>query len=192
MKIALTTATGVALALAGASSAFAATGTVDVTGNVAALCSATSFSDTIALNELADTSTGRLDTNLTGAGGAPNLTKSFAVVCTSAAPTVTVKATQLTNVTNTATPANGYTSTINYTATARAHLAAGGTATPVVYDTTGTPAATSVQLAGPLANPGSGTNLDVTLSNAQTVVSTDILTAGAYKGQITVTVEPTA
>jgi len=163
-----------------------AVGTVNVTGSVQAQCSSTSFSDTIALGELSNASTGALDTSLPNNTG---LTKDFKVVCSSVTPTVVVSATRLQN--GTAGASAGYTDVVDYTATATADLSAGGS-TPVAYTTAASPPApTSQALSDRLANPATAANLHVTLSNAHTVDPTAILTAGSYSGTITVTVQPT-
>ena len=190
MKNVLLFASATSMAAALAAPAFATpaansvTGSVNVTGSVAAFCSSQSFSDTIALNELSKPTDGTLDTTVPNNTG---LTKSFKIVCTSALPTVDVSASRLAA---TGSTSPGFTNVIDYTATATAHLAGGGS-TNVAYTTAATlPAATSTKLTDRLAN--AGTNLDVTFSGAHTTNATDQLIAGTYASVITVTVEPTS
>ena len=168
-----------------------ATGTVNVTGSVAAKCTAiTPITGTIQLNELA-LANGTVDTAFSSTtGGTPGLTKTFTVKCTSAAPTITVSATSLDHST-TAASTGGYTGRVHYKATLAADTAA-STTVSAVYTTADTPpAAVSTPLGGPLANATG--NVRITVSNGATTNSGDLLRAGTYNvnGVITITVSPT-
>ena len=131
----------------GATPAFAqATGSVDVTGSVAARCLAVSpISGNITLGELAKTD-GTVDPSFAGNTG--GLTRNFTVKCNGSNPKISVDAKPLINAAATNVPA-GYTNTVHYTATLVATGAKGGT-TPVA-DQSLTAGATSAQVGDRLA-----------------------------------------
>ena len=166
-----------------ATPAFAqASGSVSLTGSVAAKCTAIpDLDDSIALGELA-LANGTVDPAFLGAGG--DLSRSFTVRCTSPNPGLSVQANALTT---TASGAAGYTGTVHYTATLTAVRAAGGSAT--VVDQSDPAAATTGSVGSHLAN--SNNNITVTVSNGNTTTATDLLDAGAYTGSIAIIVSPT-
>ena len=183
-KIAL--ATVAALAALSAQPAFAqATGTVDITGTVAAKCSAvTPISGTITLGELAK-STGSVDSAFSSNTG--GLSRQFTVRCNGANPQLSVHAKALTNAAA-ATASLGYTNTVNYTATLTAVGAKGGTAT--VADLSSSQGATAGLLGDRLAAVSN--NVTLAISNGQTSDSTAILEAGSYAGSVDVIISPAA
>jgi hypothetical protein len=169
-----------------ASPAFAqsATGTVEVSGTVASKCTASApISGTIDLGELALDS-GTVDTAFSDNGG---LSKSFTVKCTSAAPHIKVVASPL----SVASPsgAAGYTGVVHYTATLTAAKAGGGSPATVAH-TSNAAAPDAVAVGGRLANAAN--NITVAVSDGFTTSATDLLEAGSYEGEVTVTVSPTA
>lgn len=163
-----------------------ATGTVQVTGTVAAKCAITSTAPTaITLNELALTN-GTVDSAFSSQTG--GLTRSFTVKCTSSSPTVSVSSDALNNSTDNTT-GGGYTGRVHYTSTVVADKATSGTAT-TSYTTADTlPGASSVVVGAPLKNAAD--NVRVTVSNGTTTNTGDLLKAGSYSSTITVTVSPT-
>ncbi|WP_106638921.1 hypothetical protein [Allosphingosinicella vermicomposti] len=183
-KIAL--ATVAALAAFAAQPAFAqAAGTVDITGSVAAKCTAvTPISGTITLGELAK-STGTVDSGFgSNTGG---LSRQFTIRCNGANPQLSVNAKALTNAAVT-TASLGYTNQVNYTATLTAVGAKGGTAT--VTDLTSSQGATTGLLGDRLASASN--NVTLAISNGQTSDSTAILEAGSYAGSVDVIISPAA
>ncbi|MCP3729551.1 hypothetical protein M9978_03840 [Sphingomonas sp. MG17] len=164
------------------------TGTVNITGSVAPKCIvATDASNmftvagaTVALGELADTD-GRLKP--TGTIATTFGSVSAKVVCTSAAPEVSVKADPIA----TAAPAStGYDNSIDYLASVKFTRVGGDT---TVTNDSSTGVASTATLASRLAN--SGDNILVTASAFQTNAPTDLLVASpSYAGKITVVVGP--
>lgn len=163
-----------------------ASGTVQVTGTVAAKCTADNpISGTIDLGELA-LANGTVDpafsSNTTG------LSRSFTVRCTSANTQITVSSDALANASD-ATTGNGYTGTVHYTSTLTAEKASGGTPASAAYTTADSlPSATTTQLGDRLAN--SASNVTVTVSNGHTTTASDLLKAGSYTSTIQITVAP--
>ena len=162
----------------------AVSGTITLTGNVAKKCyvgsnnTATSFSASHDFAELAQadgTLRGGLDTEIDG-----DTAMDFTIKCNTGNPTVTISRVAMTTL---AAPAAGYTNSIGYNAVVAIDKAA-GTAT---FDTD---AATAPLAIGPLggAIAATGPNVHVT---ANTFVATGILVAGAYSGQISITIAPT-
>lgn len=161
-----------------------ASGTVDVTGSVAAKCTtASAISGTITLGELA-LSNGTIDSAFTSNTG--GLSRSFTVRCTSGNVQIGVQADPLREASDDTT-ANGYTGTAHYTATLVAAKAGSGTAT-AAYSTLAGGAASTQALGGRMAN--STDNLTVTVSNGQTSNTGDLLKSGSYAGKIYITVSP--
>ena len=170
----------------GATPAFAqATGSVDVTGSVAARCLAVSpISGNIPLGELAKTD-GTIDPSFAGNTG--GLTRNFTVKCNGSNPKISVDAKPLINAAATNVPA-GYTNTVHYTATLVATGAKGGT-TPVA-DQSLTAGATSAQVGDRLA--ATSNNITLTIGSGLTADPAAILDAGTYAGKVEVTIAPTA
>lgn len=170
----------------GAAPAFAqASGSVDITGTVAARCSAvTPVTGSITLGELAKAD-GTVDPGFAGNTG--GLSRSFTVKCNGANPKISVDAKPLVNAAATNSP-NGYTNTVHYTATLVAMGAKGGT-TPVA-DQSLSSGATSAQVGDRLAAVSN--NVTLTIGSGMTAESTAILDAGAYAGKVEITIAPAA
>ena len=169
-----------------------ATGTVNITGSVADKCQVTpviggNYVTSRDLLELSQAD-GTLEASATLAtrfGVAGSTAPIFRVVCTTAAPKVSVNALPLLHATaGLQALANGYTGTINYTANVKVSTVAGSEA---VVDTTAA-GSTAVTLASRLA--ATGNNVEITTSLFNTTASA-LLNAGSYSGQIVVTVSPT-
>jgi hypothetical protein len=169
-----------------ATPAFAqASGTVEVSGTVAAKCSAvTPISGTISLGELARAN-GTVDSSFSGQTG--GLTRSFTVRCTGANPGISVNARSLVN-SAVATPASGYTNTVNYTATLTAATAGGQSASAA--DASATAGATTAALSGRLA--AANNNVTLAISNGTTTDAAAVLEAGTYSGSVDVVISPAA
>ena len=180
--IAAAAATSLGL-IASPAAAQSASGTVNVTGSVAAKCTAsTPIGGNIVLNELAQ-SDGTVDSAFSNAS---NLFLDFTVRCTSPNPGLSLNATALANGTTGA--GNGYADTVHYTSTLAAQKAGGGVAS-INYTTADVlPAASTGAIGDRLANVGD--NIRVTVSNGTTTNTGDLLTAGSYSGTITLTVSP--
>ncbi|CAD7339843.1 hypothetical protein FIM10_14645 [Sphingomonadales bacterium 56] len=172
--------------VATAAPAFAqASGSVDVSGTVAAKCSAvTPISGSITLGELAKAD-GTVDPAFAGNTG--GLSRTFTIKCNGANPKLTVEAKPLVNAAATNSP-NGYTNTVHYTATVVATGAKGGSAT--VADQSLSSGATSGQVGDRLAAVSN--NLSLTVGSGLTADSTAILDAGTYAGKVEITVAPAA
>ena len=133
-------------------------GTVDVTGTVAARCSAvTPISGSITLGELA-TAAGKVDPAFAGNTG--GLSRKFTIRCNGANPKLSVNASPLVNAAR-PTPPSGYTNTMNYTAALTAMGAKGGTAR--VTDLTLSSGATTAQVGDRLA--AIANNVSLTIAN---------------------------
>jgi hypothetical protein len=180
------------LATTSAAMAQTVTGTVNVTGSVAAKCvvitggSGGSFSGSIPLGELAGTD-GTLSSTLAGSTNAsPGGSTQFRVNCNSAAPKVTLSSTRLA-LTPTATAPTGYANVIDYTAALDASLASGSTQTVSYVTAAALPAATVQSLSSSLANTAN--NLTVK-AYALNTASGALLMAGNYSSVISITIEP--
>jgi hypothetical protein len=180
------------LAAAPAALAQTVTGTVNVTGSVAARCvvitggSGSSFSGSIPLGELAGTD-GTLSSTLAGSTNAsPGGSTQFRINCNSAAPKVTLSSTRLA-LDPTATAPAGYANVIDYTAALDAALANGSTQTVSYVTAAALPAATVQSLSDSLAN--SANNLTVK-AYALNTASGALLMAGNYSSVISITIEP--
>ena len=168
-----------------------ATGTVNITGTVGDKCQVTPVAggnyvtsrDLLELTQ-ADGTLEASATLATRFGVAGSTAPTFRVVCTTAAPKVSVSASPLLHGTvGLQAPAEGYTGTINYTAGVKVSTVAG---TENVSDTTAA-GSTDLTLASRLA--ASGNNLEITTTAFNTAASA-LLNAGSYSGQIVVTVSP--
>ena len=161
------------------------TGSVDVTGTVAARCSAvTPISGSITLGELAKAD-GTVDPAFAGNTG--GLSRNFTIKCNGSNPKITVDAKPLVNAAATNSP-NGYTNTVHYTATLVAMGAKGGTTS--VADQSLSTGATSGQVGDRLAAVAN--NITLTVGTGATADSTAILDAGTYAGKVEITIAPTA
>jgi hypothetical protein len=169
-----------------ATPAFAqAAGTVDVTGTVAAKCTAiTPISGSITLGELSK-SNGTVDP--TFAGNTGGLSRSFTVRCTGANPGISVNAKALVNAA-VATPASGYANTVHYTATLTAAGSKGTSASAV--DTSNASGATVAALGDRLA--ASNNNVTLAISTGNTTDAAAVLEAGTYAGSVDVIISPAA
>jgi hypothetical protein len=178
------------------------TGTVDITGSVAPKCLVipgqgpvgATFGGLIPLGELAD-GTGKLRadvaTTFNAAGNAGALTAR--VVCTTAAPTISVNADAITSVNTPAPAANsGYDNSIDFNASVAVQTTTGA-AGPFENDSKLVPAGLpDTAIGGRLANNGS-TNIAITGSNFRTDTLQDLLVADTqYTGKIVVVIKPGA
>lgn len=170
-------------AVASPAAAQSASGTVNVTGTVAAKCTASDpIGGNIVLNELAK-SDGTVDSAFSNAA---NLSLAFTVRCTSPNPMLSLSATALANGTTGA--GAGYADKVHYTSTLTAKKAGGGDAA-ITYTTADVlPAASSGAVGDRLAS--SNNNVTVAVSQGATTNAGDVLTAGSYSGTITLTVSP--
>lgn len=188
----LSVAAASAIALASPAAAQDVTGTVNITGSVAAKClvvpgAGNTFGTTVALGELAQAN-GTLRTDLatlfSSVGGAGLEAR---VVCTSAAPTIAIDATEITS----ATPATtGYANRIDFTANVAVDTT---TTNDVPFSNSSTGAAlAATPIGGRLANTV-GNNITISASNFATPTATDLLVAANdYTGQIVVVIAPGA
>ena len=188
----LSVAAASAIALASPAAAQTTTGTVNITGTVAAKClvvpgAGNTFGTTVALGELAQAD-GTLRTDLatffSSIGGAGLEAR---VVCTSAAPTIAIDATEITSATAAVT---GYANRIDFTANVAVDTTS---ANDVPFSNSSTGAAlAATPIGGRLANNG-GNNITISASNFATPNATDLLVAANdYTGQIVVVIAPGA
>lgn len=179
-------------AIASPAAAQSTTGTVNITGTVAPKClvvpaNTSTFGTTVALGELAQadgTLATDLSTRFSSIGGTGLEAR---VVCTSAAPTIAVDATEITSATLAPT---GYANRIDFTA----HVAVDTVTTnDVDFSNSSTGAALGATLiGGRLANNG-GNNISITATDFATPAATDLLVAATdYTGQIVVVIAPGA
>jgi hypothetical protein len=174
------------------------TGTVNVTGVVAARCSviesgadSAAFSGTIDLGRL-DAADGTLRSELTSATttSPADAKKVLArVVCTSANPTISVSATKLA-IAGAADAGTGYANSIDYVAALRVNTAA-ATVAEVKFDTGTNTAGTPVtaRLGGRIAG-GANNNVEVNVSNLRTATGA-VLNQGTYNSVISLLITPT-
>ncbi|MFM5923803.1 MAG: hypothetical protein ACKOPG_06425 [Novosphingobium sp.] len=192
-KLALIAMTAAA-AFAAPAMAQTTTGTINITGSVAAKCmvvsgtgTSSSFGTTVAMGELAQAD-GTLKPSSTlaatfGSVGGAGLAAH--VVCTSPDATVTVDADPLVSPSGAGAP-TGYSNTINYSADVTFTKTTGSLA--LSNDSTAASQSSSA-LGGRLA--ASGTNVTVATSNWRTPNTGDLLTSGTdYSGKIVVTISP--
>lgn len=181
-----------AAALMGAPAA-AQTGTINITGTVAARCaivggsSGSTFTDNVNLGELAK-SDGTLETSGTLTARFTSTTTSgtpaFRVVCDSANPSVAVDATELTTP---GAPPTGYNNRIDYVARVNVTTAGGGN---VLVSNATTGAATAPTPLGAPISGAPGNNISVNADTFSTPTPGALLVAGTYTGNILVTVTP--
>lgn len=175
-----------AAALTTPAAAQSVTGTINLSGSVAPKCfvnpgATGTFSDSVAFGELA-TAAGTLRTGLDTDFN--TAVEAVTVLCTSAAPLISIDAQPLANV---ATAPTGYDNSIDYTANVALSTLGGTvnksnatTASPLVGDAIG----------DRLTN-GSG-NVVITASGFATNNATDLLVSGSYAGSITIVIAPGA
>lgn len=189
--IAMTAAAAITTPAMAATTTTDVTGTITITGSVAPKCfvlngetESASFTADVEMGELADTDGTLLPSATLAAkfasvgGGALDVR----VLCTSATPNVSVKATPLVG---NALPTDGYTNTVNYQADVTFSLV--GDISDVVSDASTDNAATSDALRARLN--GTGTNVSIRTSEW---AATGVLTAGEYEGQIVINIAPGA
>lgn len=194
MKRTLLIATAIAgLALSAPAFAQSVNGTVGVTGTVAARCAVTSggsgstFGGTIALGELTQTS-GILRTDLQGATPVNGATLDFTVNCNGNDADVTLTATSMDA--GLGVPANGFSSTLDYTAELDMAVA-GGPTKVFTYATASNTETGGTTLGGALAAQANNVVVSA-YSFATKGGNTDMLRASNnYAGQINVTITPT-
>jgi type 1 fimbria pilin len=192
-KLAILAATAASMvALASPAAAQTVTGTVNITGTVAPKClvvpgAGDDFGTTVALGELADTD-GTLATDLaTRFSSVGGTALEARVVCTSAAPTIAVDATEITSAT---AAVSGYANRIDFTAHVFVDTT---TTTDVEFTNSSTGAAlTATLIGGRLANNG-GNNILITADNFATPGADDLLVAANdYTGSIVINIAPGA
>jgi hypothetical protein len=194
-KIALVSAAALAAAIATPASAAVGdvTGTVNITGSVAAKClvvtgagTSSTFGTTVALGELAQAD-GTMKTDLAttfGTVGGAGL--SAKVVCTTANPTISVDADPITSATAAGT---GYDNSIDFQANV-AVTTLSANASPYSNDSAAA-AGSATALGSRLAN--TATNVTISASNFRTNNLSDLLVAATdYAGKITVVIAPGA
>jgi opacity protein-like surface antigen len=195
-KILLTAlAAASALAIATPAAAQDVTGTVNITGSVGEKCMVTgdgpassSFTTTVALGELSQAD-GTMRTDLAtsfDAGGTGGSTMDFRVVCTTAAPEITVDADPIV-AENVTSPPSGYANTIDYVAHVQFDLVASGSQT-VDNDTQ---AASTVEVLTDRLATGAD-NVHITATGFTTGTNDEILVADSYTGIINITIAPAA
>lgn len=168
------------------------TGQVDVNGFVTARCGSTfegdsSFTGSIALGELSQTS-GTLSTTLSNTTtSAPAGEVLFTVGCTSVASTVTLSATRLSNPVAPTLPTAS--NDIDYMAEIKIALANGGFANINYRTAAATPAPTVSALSDIYANQPNNFSVRVYDLEAENG-ATSFLVAGNYTSVITITVSP--
>jgi len=148
-----------------------ATGTVTINGSVADRCMFTTDSKTISLGELAGTA-GKLDASVVN-----NQTETLVGWCNGTSATMAVEADPIENTSYAGSAVSGFTTTVNYTATAEAD---------------GEEATDDSSSAGAGTPVGVGIftgDVKVTLSSAGT--DGGLLVAGSYSGEVRVTLSPT-
>lgn len=177
------------IAIASPAAAQSVSGTVNITGSVAAKClvlpgAGNSFGTLVALGELAQAD-GRLATDLSSRfssiGGAGLTAR---VVCTSANPTVSVDALEITSTTPATT---GYTNRIDFAAKVAVTLTPSGSQT--ITNDSRDPATLATPLTARLANNGAS-NVTITADTFGTPAPTDLLVAGSYTGRIDIVIAP--
>lgn len=193
-KIVLLALAASTVAVATPASAQTVTGTINLTGSVAPKClvlpgNGSAFGPTAAiqLGELAD-ATGKLrasstlESQINGVAGT-----TARVVCTSAAPTISVDATALAT---SATATTGYDNSIDFNANVVVTTTTGSAS----FDNdSGSAALPATAIGGRVANNG-GDNIVITTSNFRTDnPTTDLLVASpTYTGSIVVVIAPGA
>lgn len=164
-------------------------GAINISGSVAPKClvlpgPGNNFGTSVALGELAKTD-GRLATDLSSRFSAVGGTGlSARIVCTSANPTVSVDAFEITS----ATPATtGYANRIDFAA--RVALSVTPSGIDTISNDSRSAATGPTALSGRLANNGNS-NVVISADTFSTPVATDLLVAGAYTGRIEIIIAP--
>ncbi|MND52767.1 hypothetical protein D3C87_947500 [compost metagenome] len=157
--------------------AFAADGNVAINGSVAAVCKFSLDNATISLGEMAD------GDGFLNAAVVNNKTATLTGWCNGVSSTMAVTATELTR-SGAAVNAAGFTSRVDYTATAATQSASLGAAASA-NDTTVTAGAGAAANLGLFAD-----NVTVTLTNAAPGAAGARLVAGSYTGNVKVTLTP--
>lgn len=189
-KIALL-ALATAAAISTPAAAQTVTGTINITGEVGNKCfvlpgAGSTFGGTVAMGELSKgdgtlKDSAVLSATFASVGTIANAL-SAQVLCTTAAPSVTVTAEPLKSA---VTPDAGYTNTVDYTADVKFTLVS---TTQDVSDSSTVAAGTAATLSGRLN--GTGTNVSVATSNW--TASGVLVAATDYTGKITVVIAPGA
>lgn len=170
--------------LASPAAAQSVTGTIGLTGTVAAKCivspgNGSTFSDSVDFHAL-DAADGTLRTGLATDFG----TRSFTVKCNGTNPKVSIAA----NALSTGTPVvAGYDNSIDFTASVAVD-ATGANAGPFTDSSTTVGGSTATAVGSQLANAAS--NVHITTSNYATNNLTDLLAVGTYNGSVVVTISP--
>lgn len=177
-------------AIAAPAAAQSVTGTVVITGTVAPKCmvvpgNGSTFGTTIALGELAQAS-GIMRTDLAAQVNA-DAGLTARVICTTAAPTISVDANPLAN--GVTVPPTGYDNSIDFTASVSVTTTT-GVVGPFNNATSSAPLA-ATPIGGRLANNGAN-NIAITTSGFATNTLTDVLESGSYSGNIIVVIAPGA
>ncbi|MBS0409915.1 MAG: hypothetical protein JSR86_08375 [Proteobacteria bacterium] len=168
------------------------TGTITVTGTVSPFCQVTNgttsstFTDTFNTPELA-TAAGTLKTGLSYSSA--NSLTTLKVVCSSAAPVLSIKATSMTTAGG---APSGYANQINFTAYLDTKLITGATPSSDTRSVTSTAAgatSTNAVTTGKYLQNVAG-NVVVRADTFATPHVGDVLVAGAYAGSIIVNVSP--
>lgn len=171
-----------------------ATGTVIINGSVANKCAVVSttstsqtWGTTVQLGELTQTdgtlrSSSSLSSDFLGSGGSALNAK---VVCTTANPSITVNADPLVNTAVSTTAGSGYTNTVHFQADVTVNKVGGSS----VYTNDSNAAPSGPTALGDRLAAGA-TNVFIASSNWRTVGTDSLLVAGAYQGQIVVTITP--
>jgi hypothetical protein len=192
-KIGLVSVAVLAAAIATPVAAQDVTGTVEITGSVAAKCivqtessTSSTFGTTVALGELAQAD-GTMKTDLAttfGTVGGAGL--SAKVICTTANPTISVNANPITSATAAGT---GYDNSIDFQADVTV-VTLSANASPYSNDSAAS-AGVATALGSRLAN--SASNVTIAASNFRTNNLTDLLVAATdYAGSIVVVIAPGA
>lgn len=194
--IAALAASAACIAAPAAAQSADATGTVNITGSVGDKCivvtsggaAGQTFGGTVALGDLAaadGTLATDLETRFNAAGN--NAALQARVVCTTAAPKISVNADPITAQTNTAPANSGYDDSVDFQANV-ALTTVGQNNGPFSNDSASAPGA-SAAIGSRLAN--SATNVVITATNFRTSALSDLLVADpSYKGTITVVISP--
>lgn len=179
-----------AFAVPAAAQSVSTTGTINIIGQVEAKCfvvpgAASTFETTVDMGELAGPDgmllpTGTLASTFASQGGSAFSPK---VLCTSATPQVSVRATPLSA--SSVTAAAGYDNSIDYTAVVTFRTVNGD---QVVENATTDSAATSAALPSRLTTAGGNISVATKAWSASGV----LVASDAYSGNITISVSPSA
>ncbi len=166
------------------------TGTIDMTGTVAAKCfvvptNGSTFTDSVDFTAL-DQANGTLRTGLATDFG----TRNYTVKCNGTNPKLAITA----NVLATATPVSaGYDNSIDFSATVSVDATGANatTATPAAFTDSSTTVGgtTATAVGSSLANAAN--NIHISTTGYATNTATDLLAVGTYTGSVVVTISPT-